>query len=98
MNWITENLENALKTWNEKMAEIFQLITQTPEDFKGGSIWGVILNIHSAVQAIGLGLLVLFFVVGVIKTCGSCESLEIPLVSTISKGRWGYRQVFSSFF
>ena len=33
--------------------------------FKGGSIWGVIVNIHDAVRAIGLALLVLFFVVGV---------------------------------
>jgi len=63
--WIIENLENALNTWNSKMAEIFQLLTQSPETFKGGGIWNVIKDIHSAVQAIGLGLLVLFFVIGV---------------------------------
>ena len=79
--WIIENLENALNTWNSKMAEIFQLLTQSPETFKGGGIWNVIVNIHSAVQAVGLGLLVLFFVVGVIKTCGSFTELKRPEVA-----------------
>jgi hypothetical protein len=46
LNWIIENLENALNTWNEKMAEIFQLLTQSPETFKGGGIWAVIKDIH----------------------------------------------------
>ncbi|MDF1494551.1 hypothetical protein [Caproiciproducens sp. CPB-2] len=63
------------------MAEIFQLLTQSPETFKGGGIWSVILNIHSAVQAIGLGLLVLFFVIGVMKTCGSFAELKRPEVA-----------------
>jgi len=76
LNWIIENLENALNTWNSKMAEIFQLLTQSPETFKGGGIWSVILDIHSTVQAIGLGLLVLFFVVGVVKTCGSFAEVK----------------------
>ncbi len=60
-NWVVQNLENALNTWNEKLAEIWQLITQSPQQFKGGTIWNVIVNIHGAVQAIGLALLVLFF-------------------------------------
>ena len=51
-NWVVQNLENALETWNEKLAEIWQLITQSPEQFKGGSIWGVIVNIHDAVQGV----------------------------------------------
>ena len=70
-NWVVQNLQNALETWNEKLAEIWQLITTTPQSFKGGGIWTVIVDIHGAVQAIGLALLVLFFVVGVMKTCGS---------------------------
>ena len=77
-NWIVQNLENALETWNEKLAEIWQLITQSPENFKGGTIWNVIVSIHGAVQAIGLALLVLFFVVGVMKTCGSFAELKRP--------------------
>ena len=77
-NWIVQNLQNALDTWNSKLGEIWQLVTQTPETFKGGSIWNVILNIHGAVQAIGLALLVLFFVVGVMKTCGSITEVKKP--------------------
>ena len=78
MSWVTDNLENALNTWNSKLAEIWQLITQSPEEFKGGTIWNVIVNIHGAVKAIGLGLLVLFFVVGVVKTCGSFAEVKKP--------------------
>ncbi|MBR1936745.1 MAG: hypothetical protein IJ842_03520 [Bacilli bacterium] len=77
-NWVTQNLENALDTWNNKLAEIWQLITQSPETFKGGTIWQVILKINGAVQAIALALLVLFFVVGVIKTCGSFTEVKKP--------------------
>ena len=77
-NWIVQNLENALETWNEKLSEIWQLITQSPENFKGGTIWNVIVNIHGAMQAIGLALLVLFFVVGVMRTCGSFAEVKKP--------------------
>lgn len=77
-NWIVQNLQNALDTWNSKLAEIWQLITQSPENFKGGGIWNVIVDIHGAVQAIGLALLVLFFVVGVMKTCGSFAEVKKP--------------------
>lgn len=75
-NWVVQNLQNALDTWNSKLGEIWQLVTQTQETFKGGTIWKVILNIHGAVQAIGLALLVLFFVVGVMKTCGSLTEVK----------------------
>lgn len=77
-NWVVQNLENALNTWNEKLAEIWQLITQSPQQFKDGAIWGVIVDIHDALQAIGLALLVLFFVVGVMKTCGSFAEVKRP--------------------
>ena len=77
-NWVVQNLENALNTWNEKLAEIWQLITQSPENFKGGTIWNVIVDIHGAVQAIGLALLVLFFVVGVMRTCGNFAEVKRP--------------------
>ena len=77
-NWVVQNLENALETWNSKLAEIWTLITQSPETFKGGTIWDVILKINGAVQAIGLALLVLFFVVGIIRTCGSLTEVKKP--------------------
>ena len=77
-NWVVQNLQNALETWNEKLVEIWQLITTTPQDFKGGGIWGVIVNINGAVQSIGLALLVLFFVAGMVKTCGSFTEVKKP--------------------
>ena len=77
-NWVVQNLQNALDTWNKYLSEIWQLITQSPEQFKGGTIWGVIVNIHDAVRAIGLALLVLFFVVGVMRTCGSFAEVKKP--------------------
>ena len=75
-NWVVQNLENALDTWNSKLTEIWKLVTQTPQQFKGGSIWKVIQNIHGAMLAIGLALLVLFFVVGVMKTCSSLTEVK----------------------
>ena len=77
-NWVVQNLQNALETWNEKLAEIWQILTQSPEEFKGGAIWDVIVNIHGTLQAIGYALLVLFFVVGVVKTCGSFAEVKKP--------------------
>ncbi|AFV01077.1 MULTISPECIES: hypothetical protein [Dehalobacter] len=77
-NWVIDNLNNALATWNAKLAEILQIITQSPTEFKGGGIWNVIVNIHGALQAVGMALLVLFFVIGVVKTCGSFAEVKKP--------------------
>ena len=77
-NWVLQNLEKALETWNSKLSEIWQLLTTSPQQFKGGSIWSVMVNINGAVQAIGLALLVLFFVVGVVRTCGSFTDVKKP--------------------
>lgn len=77
-SWVVQNLVNALNTWNDKLAEIWQIITQSPEEFKGGGIWNVIVDIHGALQAIGYALLVLFFVMGVVKTCGSFTEVKRP--------------------
>lgn len=77
-SWIVQNLQNALNTWNHKLAEIWTIITQTPEEFRGGRIWAVIRDIHGALQAIGYALLVLFFVAGMVKTCGSFVEVKKP--------------------
>lgn len=77
-NWVVQNLQNALDTWNGKLSEIWQLLTTSPQDFKGGNIWNVMVTINGAVQAIGLALLVLFFVVGVVRTCGSFTEVKKP--------------------
>lgn len=77
-NWIVQNLNSALQTWSEKLAEIWTLLTQNPETFKGGGIWSVMVDINGALKAIAYGLLVLFFAVGIVKTCGSFTDLKKP--------------------
>ncbi len=75
---IIENLQKALDTWSSKLAEIWNLVTQTPETFKGGGIWNVIKDIYGGMQAIGLALLVLFFVIGIVRTCTSFNEVKRP--------------------
>ena len=77
-SWVVQNLNNALNTWNEKLAEVWELLLMSPQSFKGGGIWKVILQINGAVQAIGLALLVLFFLVGVVKTTASLTEIKRP--------------------
>lgn len=76
-NWIVDNFNSALGTWNGKLAEIWQLLSTTLEEFKGGAVWTVIEGINGALQAIGCALLVLFFVMGIIKTCGSFTDVKL---------------------
>ncbi|MGF7012321.1 hypothetical protein M2145_001029 [Lachnospiraceae bacterium PF1-21] len=77
-NWVVQNLQNALNTWNGKLSQVWHLITQSPQEFKDGGIWSVILNIHDALRAIGFALLVLFFVMNVVKTCSSFTDVKKP--------------------
>lgn len=78
MSGIIDNLTSAINTWNSKLAEIWLLLTESPETFKGGDIWQIIVKIHGALQAIGLALLVLFFVWGLIRTCTSLQDVKRP--------------------
>ena len=73
-----DNLNYALDTWNAKLSEIWALLTQEPDTFKGGGIWNVMLDINGALKAIGYGLLVLFFAVGVVKTCSGLAEMKRP--------------------
>lgn len=77
-NWIVQNLNSALETWNEKLSEIWTLLSQDPEKFKGGAIWDVMNTVNGALKGIGYGLLVLFFAVGIVKTCGSFADMKKP--------------------
>lgn len=78
MDGIIDNLINAIQTWNEKMSEIWLLLTQSPETFKGGVIWEIIVKVHGAMLSIGLALLVLFFVFGIVKTCTNMNEIKRP--------------------
>ena len=76
--WIIDNLSNALSTWNEKLSEIWELIATTPENFRGGGIWQVIVGINGALQAIGYGLLILFFAMGLFKSTAGFQDFKRP--------------------
>ncbi len=78
MEEIIDNLENALNTWSAKLAEIWSLLTQDPESFRGGTIWGIIVRIHGSLKAIGLAMLVLFFLYGIVKETTSLKEVKRP--------------------
>lgn len=78
MDGIIDNLTSAINTWNSKLAEIWLLLTESPETFKGGDIWKIIVKVHEGLQAIGLALLVLFFVWGLIRTCTGWQDVKRP--------------------
>ena len=77
-NWIVANLENAFATWNDKMAEIWGLVTMSPQNFKGGAIWSIVTNINGVLQAIGYGLLILFFAMSIFKSTASFRDFQRP--------------------
>lgn len=77
-NWVVENLQNALDTWNDKLSEIWRLLTETPETFKGGTIWNVMVNINGTLKAVGYALLVLFFLMGIMKHYNSMQEIKRP--------------------
>lgn len=77
-NWIVDNLNSALAMWNGRLADIWQLLSTSPEDFRDGGVWTVMVGINDALKATGYALLVLFFVMGVVKTCGSFVEMRKP--------------------
>ena len=77
-NWIVGNLQSAFNTWNGKLTEIWSLVTTTPETFRGGAIWGTILNINDGLKAVGYGLLVLFFAMSIFQSAASFRDFQRP--------------------
>jgi len=77
-NWIVGNLQSAFNTWNDKLSEIWTLLTTTPQDFRGGGIWTAITNINNGMVAIGYGLLVLFFAMGIFQSAASFKDFQRP--------------------
>lgn len=77
-NWVVQQLLDMLNTWNEKLAEVWALLTTSPETFKGGGIWRVILGINGSLQAVGLALIVLFFLAGMVKTSANLGEVKRP--------------------
>ena len=77
-NWIVGNLQSSMNTWNDKMREIWSLITTTPQSFRGGAIWTTIVTINDAMKAIRYGLLVLFFAMSIFQSAASFRDFQRP--------------------
>ncbi len=77
-NWVQEILEKSLRTWSDRLQEIWSLITTSPQTFRGGRIWAVIENIHGGLKAIAYALLVLFFLIGVVRSTTDFHDLKRP--------------------
>lgn len=77
-NWIVGNLQSAMNTWNGKLTEIWSLVTVTPQEFRGGAIWGTIVNINDGLKAVGYGLLVLFFAMSIFQSAASFRDFQRP--------------------
>ena len=77
-NWIVGNLQSAFDTWNEKLTEIWSLVTATPQTFRGGELWNTIVTINDGLKAFGYGLLVLFFAMSVFHSAASFRDLQRP--------------------
>ena len=65
----------------DKLAEIWQLISTSPESFKGGGVWNVIVGINGGLKAVGYALLVLFFVMGLVLTFWWFTEMKKPEVA-----------------
>ena len=77
-NWIVGNLQSAFNTWNDKLTEIWSLVTISPQTFRGGAIWTAIVNINEAMKAVGYGLLVLFFAMSIFQSAASFRDFQRP--------------------
>ena len=77
-NWIVENLNNAFSTWNDKLSELWSLVTTSPATFKGGAVWGVMQTIHGTMLAIGYALVILFFAMSLCKNTANFHELKRP--------------------
>ena len=57
-------LKTVVAFWNDKIALVFELLGQSPTEFKGGGPWRVISDIEPIFVGVGSSLVVLFFVIG----------------------------------
>ena len=71
-------LMQGLEYLGDMLDKMWALLTASPQSFKGGTLWSIIETINGVLGAVGTALLVLFFTVGMIKTCGSFAELKKP--------------------
>ena len=76
--WLINSLQNALSSWSYIQQMIVEEMFTSPDVYRSGEIWSIITTIYGGIQSIGYALLVLFFVIGVTKTCGSFSEVKRP--------------------
>ncbi len=57
-------LEVVFAFWNNQIGLVFDLLGQSPTEFKDGGPWDVIMGLNPIFVAVGSSLVVLFFVIG----------------------------------
>lgn len=77
-NLIADTLSFALSVWDEKIDEVYVLVTMPVEEFRGGQIWAKVCTLTQTLQSIAFALFTLFFLVGIIRTYLSFEELRRP--------------------
>jgi hypothetical protein len=77
-NWMISVLNFAFGFWNGKLAEIWGLVATSPQNFKNGDIWRIIVGINDGLQGIAYGLLILFFAMSVFKSASNFRDFRRP--------------------
>lgn len=80
-SWVLGLLEDGVRFWGSMLNEIWSLLGIAPEEFKDGAIWRIMVNINDGIKYIAYSLLVIFFGIGLIKTCMNLEELKRPEVA-----------------
>ena len=80
-NWIIDILNYSLNFWSDAIRTIWSLLTTSPQNFRGGGVWNVISGIQGGLKGIAYALLVLFFLVGVVRTTTNFAEIKRPEVA-----------------
>ena len=80
-NWIIDILNYSLNFWSDAIRTIWDLLTTSPQNFRGGGVWNVISGIQGGLKGIAYALLVLFFLVGVVRTTTNFAEIKRPEVA-----------------
>lgn len=80
-NWIIDILNYSLNFWSDALRTIWDLLTTSPQNLRGGAVWNVISSIQGGLKGIAYALLVLFFLVGVVRTTTNFAEIKRPEVA-----------------
>lgn len=73
-----EHLEDAVSTWNTKLAEAIDLITTSPVDFREGTIYNIMEDIHTVMVGIAIPILIICFFIGIFRVSSNITEMKRP--------------------